>query len=166
MQRLLKITEPDSPSEMEVIRELWIEYWNWLEFAPCFQDFDQELDALPGKYAPPDGCILLAQYNDTVAGCVSLRKLSDDICEMKRLYVRPSFRGKKIGQSLANAIVKAARQKGYQRMRLDTLPRMESAISIYKSLGFREINPYTAEPIDEAKYLELLLKPTKTRRNR
>jgi putative acetyltransferase len=154
---LLRIVEPTSTSHIEGVRGLWVEYWNWLEFAPCFQDFERELKTLPGRYAAPDGCILIALCDNELAGCVALRRLNDNGCEMKRLYVRPAFRGKGIGIVLATAIVEEARKRHYAFMRLDTLPSMEKAISIYRSLNFEEIEPYVDDPVPGAKYLELKL---------
>jgi ribosomal protein S18 acetylase RimI-like enzyme len=154
---LLQIIEPTSRSQIDEVRKLFLEYWHWLGFAPCFQDFDREWDSLPGPYAPPDGCLLTALYDSKLAGCVALRRLEGDICEMKRLYVRSAFRGKRIGFALASAIIEEARKRQYKSMRLDTLPIMEKAIAIYKSLKFEEIDAYTKEPIDEAKYMELKL---------
>jgi ribosomal protein S18 acetylase RimI-like enzyme len=142
---------------LEEVRNLWVEYWEWLDFAPCFQDFDLELDALPGAYAPPDGCILIALYDSEPAGCVALRRIEGDISEMKRLYVRAAFRGKGIGRALASAVVEEARKRGYRLMRLDTLPIMGKAIAIYESLGFEDIPPYTKDQVPEARYMELRL---------
>ena len=124
----------------------------------CFQNFEQELAGLPGDYAPPDGRLLLAEYEGQLAGCVALHKWEAGICEMKRLYVRPSFRGKGLGRVLAETIIAAARNIGYQRMRLDTIePLMKDAVEMYRKLGFREIAPYRPNPIDGAMYMELQL---------
>jgi len=153
----LRIVEPTSTSHIESVRDLWVEYWHWLSFAPCFQDFEHELKTLPGRYANPDGCILIALYGHELAGCVALRRLDDNVCEMKRLYVRPAFRGKGIGFALATAVVDEARKRHYAFMRLDTLPSMEKAISIYRSLDFEEIGPYVNDPAPGAKYFELKL---------
>jgi GNAT superfamily N-acetyltransferase len=124
----------------------------------CFQHFEQELAGLPGDYAPPDGRLLLAEYEGQLAGCVALHKWEAGICEMKRLYVRPSFRGKGLGRVLAETIIAAARNIGYQRMRLDTIgPLMKDAVEMYRKLGFREITPYRPNPIKGAMYMELQL---------
>jgi putative acetyltransferase len=124
----------------------------------CFQHFEQELAGLPGDYAPPDGRLLLAEYEGQLAGCVALHKWEAGICEMKRLYVRPSFRGKGLGRVLAETIIAAARNIGYQRMRLDTIePLMKDAVEMYRKLGFREITPYRPNPIAGAMYMELQL---------
>ena len=124
----------------------------------CFQNFEQELATLPGDYAPPHGRLLLAEYEALLAGCVALHKWEAGICEMKRLYLRPAFRGKGLGRVLAQAIITEARNIGYQRMRLDTIePIMKDAVEMYRKLGFREIAPYRPNPIAGAMYMELLL---------
>src|SRR6202008_316968 len=116
--------------------------------------FDRELAGLPGDYSPPTGRLLLAEYDSQIAGCVGLRKIQEDICEMKRLYVRPDFRGKKIGSALARAIIAEARQVPYHSMRLDTLPSMKAAGALYQSLGFRPTAPYYHNPLEGVVYLE------------
>ena len=154
----LKLVQAQSPTQIAQARELFLEYANSLGFSLCFQDFDKELAALPGKYAPPAGRLLLAMYEEQLAGCVALHKLEDEICEMKRLYVRPQFRGKKLGRALADRIIAEARQIGYRRMRLDTVePVMKDAVAMYRKLSFREIPPYTVNPIVGALYMELSL---------
>ena len=154
----LKVFQAETPAQISHARELFLEYAQSLGFSLCFQSFDKELADLPGKYAPPTGRLLLAEYEGELAGCVALRKLEDDICEMKRLYIRPQFRGKKLGRALADRIIAEARQIGYQRMRLDTVePIMKDAVAMYRKLGFREITPYTINPIEGALYMELEL---------
>ena len=138
------------------MRRLFLEYQSALGISLCFQNFDAELAALPGDYAPPDGCLRLARYKEEIAGCIALRKLSDGICEMKRLYVRPEYRGAKIGKALAEAVIEDARRIGYGCMRLDTLPHLEAALSLYTSLGFQEIPPYHDYPM-RAVFMELTL---------
>jgi putative acetyltransferase len=124
----------------------------------CFQNFEQELAGLPGHYAPPDGRLLLAEHEGQLAGCVALHKWEAGICEMKRLYLRPSFRGKGFGRVLAETVIAEARDIGYQRMRLDTIePIMKDAVEMYRKLGFREIAPYRPNPIVGAMYMELQL---------
>jgi len=140
-------------SDVEEVRALVREYAASLPFALDFQDFDRELNELPGDYAPPKGALLLARG----AGCVGLRPIDKTTCEMKRLYVRPSARGTGLGRRLAEAAITEARTLGYQRMRLDTVPGMDSAQSLYERLGFEDIAPYRANPIPGARFLELQL---------
>jgi putative acetyltransferase len=139
-------------------REIFLEYANSLGFSLCFQNFDKELAELPGDYAPPDGRMLLATYEGQLAGCVALHKLDGAICEMKRLYLRPKFRGKGLGRVLAETVIHQARQIGYKRMRLDTVePMMKDAVAMYRRLGFKEIAPYRPNPISGTLYMELEL---------
>jgi putative acetyltransferase len=143
---------------MAAVRELFLEYAESLGFSLCFQNFDKELSDLPGDYAPPDGRLLLAEYQGQLAGCVALHKLEPGICEMKRLYLRPRFRGKRLGSALADQVIGEARAIGYRRMRLDTVePVMRDAVAMYRRLGFRDIDPYRANPIPGAMYMELEL---------
>jgi GNAT superfamily N-acetyltransferase len=139
-------------------RELFQEYAQSLGVNLCFQNFEQELAGLPGHYARPDGRLLLAEYDGQLAGCVALHKWEDGVCEMKRLYLRPSFRGKGLGRAIAEKIIAEARSIGYRRMRLDTIePLMKDAVEMYRKLGFREIAPYRSNPIAGAMYMELQL---------
>jgi ribosomal protein S18 acetylase RimI-like enzyme len=133
------------------------EYADSLGFDLSFQDFESELAALPGDYAPPGGRLLLAYRGSYLAGCVALRPLGPDVCEMKRLYVRPNCRGCGVGRALAERLIAEARQIGYRRMRLDTVPSMVRAQSLYSSLGFAEIAPYRHNPIPGTTFLELVL---------
>lgn len=155
---MLTLVEVKSENQIEQARELFTEYVASLEFDLGFQDFETERAELPGEYAPPDGRLLLAIYQNQVAGCVALRKITEEICEMKRLSVRPAFRGKKVGRALAEAIIEEARHIGYARMRLDTLPSMKEAIPLYRPLGFKEIEPYRYNPIEGAMFMELDLR--------
>lgn len=134
---------------------LFKEYAASLDFELSFQNFEVELANLPGEYGAPEGRLLLGLWNGQIAGCVALRKINRHICEMKRLYVRPPFRGNKIGKSLAEMIIQEARKMGYSTMRLDTVPSMERARSVYERLGFRKISPYRHNPIPGALFLEL-----------
>ncbi len=155
---MLKIAQAQSAEHIEQVRRLFVEYGESLGFSLCFQSFDQELAGLPGDYAPPSGRLLLAQSDGQPAGCVALHRLDPGICEMKRLYVRPAFRGRKLGLALAQAVIAEARAIGYQRMRLDTIAAsMEQAVALYRSLGFVEIPPYRPNPIESALYMELKL---------
>lgn len=158
---MVKITPADSETDIKFVRELFKEYTASLGFDLAFQDFKKELDDLPGEYSPPDGCILLAKDKEQIAGCVALRKMDENICEMKRLYVRPGFRGEGIGRKLSVAIVDKAREIGYKYMRLDTVPSMKEAIALYHSLGFKEIEPYRYNPIEGATFMELELENSK-----
>jgi ribosomal protein S18 acetylase RimI-like enzyme len=154
---LMRIIKAHSAKHVPVIRELLMEYAKAIEVDLCFQSFDRELAELPGAYAPPTGRLLLASDKTRPAGCVALRRIDDNICEMKRLYVRPEFRGLGLGRHLAEAIIAAARDIGYERMRLDTLGSMREAIALYESLGFRRIEPYYHNPSGCAVFMELRL---------
>jgi GNAT superfamily N-acetyltransferase len=150
--------QAESPPHVARARELFQEYAQSLGVNLCFQNFEQELAGLPGHYAPPDGRLLLAEYEGQLAGCVALHKWEAGICEMKRLYLRPSFRGKGLGRVIADKIIAEARSIGYQRMRLDTIePLMKDAVGMYRKLGFREIAPYRPNPIVGAMCMELQL---------
>jgi ribosomal protein S18 acetylase RimI-like enzyme len=140
------------------VAALFREYGQSLGIDLSFQHFDEELASLPGDYAEPRGTLLLARVGGTAAGCVGARPLDESICEMKRLYVRPAFRGLRLGDALAHAVIDAARTRGYTRMRLDTLPSMTSARKLYASLGFREIPPYRFNPIEGTTFMELTLR--------
>jgi len=154
----LSLIQAESPTHIAQARELFLEYAQSLGFSLCFQNFDQELANLPGDYAPPGGRLLLAELEGQLAGCIALHKLDDTICEMKRLYVRPQFRGKRLGRILAERIIAEARTIGYSRMRLDTVePVMGTAVAMYRKLGFAEIPAYRANPNPGTLYLELVL---------
>ena len=155
----MHILNAKTTEQIEQARGLFKEYAGWLQIDLCFQNFHKELTGLPGEYTPPDGRLLLTFDNGQLTGCIALRKIADDVCEMKRLFVRPAFQGKGLGRQLVNAIIDEARTIGYQRMRLDTLPaQMASAIALYRSLGFKEIEPYYDNPVPGALFMELKLK--------
>jgi ribosomal protein S18 acetylase RimI-like enzyme len=154
---VLQILEVKTKEDLLEIRNLFEEYGGSLEIDLDFQGFDQELVGLPGEYAPPDGCLLIGLWNDQTAGCVALRKFDPHICEMKRLYTKPQFRGLGIGRTLCETVIGKARQMGYQSMRLDTLSSMKTARDLYLSLGFKEIEPYRFNPVEGASFMELTL---------
>jgi ribosomal protein S18 acetylase RimI-like enzyme len=146
-------------TDIEVARELFSEYAASLGFNLCFQDFERELRELPGEYAAPGGCLLLATDGERAVGCVALRRIDELTCEMKRLYVRPEARGLSLGRKPAEAIIAEARRIGYRRMRLDTLPQMGEAITLYRALGFKETAAYRYNPMPGAIFMELKLAP-------
>ncbi|HYE15251.1 MAG TPA: GNAT family N-acetyltransferase [Pyrinomonadaceae bacterium] len=153
----MELTKAETPEQVEEARRLFKEYAAATGVDLCFQNFGQELDSLPGDYAPPTGRLLLAIADGRAAGCVALRKFGDGACEMKRLYLRPEFRGTGAGRALAEAVIGEARSIGYERMLLDTLPSMREAIALYRSLGFRETEPYRFNPVEGSLYMELNL---------
>ena len=156
---MLSIIQTETDEQLAMVRELMLEYAAWLEFELCFQGFEEELRTLPGKYALPDGRLLLAMWNGEIAGIGALRPLKEaGVCEMKRLYVRPRFRGHSIGLALAQRLIQDAAEIGYERMRLDTVPgKMDSAIAMYQRLGFQPIEPYYGTPISKTLFMELAL---------
>ena len=153
---MLKIA-PASPRDLQDVGILFREYSALVSEALCFQNFDQELEALPGLYAPPGGILLIARDEEAAAGCVALRCLDDGTGEMKRMFVREAYRGSGLGRRLAVALIEEARKRDYARVVLDTLPKLAAAIALYRDLGFRETGPYLACPTPGAICFELRL---------
>jgi len=152
---MLKLVQAKTKEDIDRIRQLFKAYADALDFDLGFQNFSDEFQNLPGDYAPPKGCLILALDNDEAVGCVALRPLQSTICEMKRLYVKPECRGKKVGRMLAEAIVVEASRRGYDRMRLDTVPAMKTATKLYESIGFAQIPSYRYNPVPGTMYFEL-----------
>ena len=151
------ITNAGTPAEFREARKLFEEYAEDVGLDLDFQNFARELEELARMYAPPVGCLLLASRLGLIAGCIGLRRFDREVCEMKRLYVQPSGRGQGVGRALVTAAIGRARQLGYRRMVLDTLASMKPARTLYRSLGFRETDPYYDNPIEDAVYMELNL---------
>jgi ribosomal protein S18 acetylase RimI-like enzyme len=154
---MAKIVPAESAEAVRQASLLFRQYAASLGVDLSFQSFEDEVAALPGDYASPSGRLFLARVEQEIAGCVALRKIDNETCEMKRLFVRPGFRGHGVGRALAEAAITAARQIGYRRMRLDTLPEMSRAQELYRALGFREISAYCYNPVAGTKYFELSL---------
>ncbi|MEZ5429535.1 MAG: GNAT family N-acetyltransferase [Pyrinomonadaceae bacterium] len=155
---MIEIIKAETPAEIEATRGLFREYEKWFGLKLCFQNFDQEVENLPGAYVPPDGRLYLALADDKLAGCIALRKLEEGICEMKRLFVREDFRGRRIGIMLIEKLLEEARLIGYRRMRLDTFPaKMGKAVELYRSYGFYEIPPYYHNPYGETLFMEKVI---------
>jgi putative acetyltransferase len=144
-------------TDMQVVRELFTEYWQSFGFTPCFQGFERELAGLPGHYAQPAGRLALYISNGEPAGCAALRAIDAQRCEAKRLYVRPAFRGQGIGRALLHWVIDEARAVGYREMVGDTMPEMSRALEMYHREGFERTGPYSATPTAGAIYLRLTL---------
>ncbi|MDR0425228.1 MAG: GNAT family N-acetyltransferase [Clostridiales Family XIII bacterium] len=143
--------------ELDKVRELFVEYQTTMGLDLCFQNFEDELAFLPGKYAEPQGRLYIATFDGSLAGCIAVRPFGGGACEMKRLYVRPQFRALGVGRALAEQAINDARHIGYARMLLDTLSSMKGAIALYRKLGFTDIEPYYYNPGDNVVYLGLAL---------
>ena len=144
---------------LDDVRALFVEYAQSLNFNLCFQSFERELKDLPGDYRVPAGRLVLGRIDGRPAGCVALRRLDPKICELKRLYVRPEFRGHRLGKHLTDHVLDEARRAGYSTVRLDTISgAMDRAIELYRAIGFKEISPYYPNPIPNALYMELSLR--------
>jgi putative acetyltransferase len=154
---MVKFLPIKSEEDLYNVQELFKDYASSLDFKLDFQNFERELAELPGDFTLPNGYLLLAKVKNQIVGCVALRKLTKDVCEMKRLYVRPKFRKKGIGRGISIEIIEKARNIGYKLMRLDTIPSMKEAIALYSSLGFKYIKPYRYNPIQGAIFMELKL---------
>jgi len=153
----LRIIQAGSSEEISQARELFREYGATPDFGACFQGFEEEAQSLPGIYAPPEGRLLLAYLDGAAAGCIGFRKLKPGECEIRRLFVRPAFRGKRLGRELASALLKHACAAGYKKAWLGTLPVMKEAIGLYQSLGFVRVTPYKENALEGAIYMELVL---------
>lgn len=158
----MHIQNAESPEIIPVVRELFLEYSASVGVNFCFQGFAEEVANLPGQYARPAGRLFVALEEGCAAGCGALRRLDEQTCEMKRLYVRPAYRGKGTGRKLIDALMSSAREIGYERMRLDTLPSMTRAIALYRALGFREIPPYWRNPVPGVLFFECDLYPARS----
>ena len=152
---MVRLDSAKTATDLESIRTLFQEYADSLGVDLDYQGFEEELRDLPGKYAPPAGTLLLAYNDDDLVGCVGVRPFDDETAEMKRLFVRPSGRGMGLGRTLAEAAIRFATVTGYSRMRLDTLPQMDRAQDLYRSLGFTPIDAYRFSPVPGTVFLEL-----------
>lgn len=157
---MIEIVNATSPEQIATAGKLFFEYAASIKVSLCFENLDKEVAGLPGLYASPHGRLLLAMSGSRVAGCIALKKVDDDVCEMKRLFVRQELRGQGIGKKLTRAIWEEALALGYKRMRLDTLPSMKEAIAMYRSLGFQPIPPYRELPVPGALFMEVELNRT------
>jgi putative acetyltransferase len=153
----MRVARAETAEDLAVVRELFQEYWNSFGFTPCFQGFGAELAGLPGPYAPPGGGLALASVDGRTAGCAAYRRLDDERCEAKRLYVRPEFRRQGIGRALLDWVMKEARRNGYREIVGDTMPVMERALEMYARAGFERTGPYSATPTEGAIYLRFRL---------
>lgn len=155
---MIQIVQVENESQIAAAKQIFREYETWLGMSLCFQNFEEELDGLPGKYAPPDGRLYLPFIDDELTGCIALRKLEDGICEMKRLFLRENARGHGLGNTLIEKVIADARTIGYSKMRLDTHPpKMGKAVSLYESHGFYKIESYYDNPHEGVLFMEKIL---------
>jgi N-acetylglutamate synthase-like GNAT family acetyltransferase len=150
----IRITKAEREKEFQLVRQLFLEYAQSYNFDICFDDFDKELESLPGEYSAPGGSLLLAYVDNEVAGCVALKKVEEKLCEMKRLYVRPQYRGEELGRMLAISIMQEAKKIGYETMCLNTTSTMKEAISLYRSIGFAETGFHHHKQVKNVIYME------------
>lgn len=156
-EQIIELIHPSHPKEISEVKKLIQEYGQSLKINLSLQDFKKELNELPGKYSAPRGTLIMVKVNGKSAGCVALKEMNQDSCEMKRLYVRNEFRGQGIGKLMVTQLIKEAKELKYTYMNLDTLPGMLRAQEIYKSYGFYDVNPYVYNPVDGVRYMELKL---------
>jgi len=156
---VIDLVDASDSADMDHMRSLFREYQEWLGVDLCFQGFENELSSLPGDYEPPRGCLILARDRETgtIAGGAGFRPIDDSTCEMKRLYVRPPWRGTGLGRWMAEELVRKAKSAGYRKMCLDTLGRLKAAIGLYEAMGFRQIPSYYDNPLDDVIYMEVEL---------
>jgi len=159
----IRINYAKSTKDFDKTKILFMEYAESLDFSLSFQNFEDEIECVPGKYQKPDGCIILAWEKLDCIGCVCMRPLNDTSCEIKRLYVKPTFRGRGLGQLMTRKIIRYSKERNYTKILLDTITSMKTAIKIYKSLGFVETEPYYNNPLPDVVFFELnLIGPTKS----
>jgi ribosomal protein S18 acetylase RimI-like enzyme len=151
----ISISDAEDPESVATVRDLFAEYGDWVEVDLSFQKFAEECSSLPVPYVRPAGALLLARSDGRAAGCCAIRPIDRDVCELKRLWVRPEFRGQAVARRLVITLIERARAAGYRGMKLDTLPQMTSATSLYFSLGFKECEPYRFNPVPGSLFLAL-----------
>lgn len=157
MKKELEITVCKTTKDFDIAKKLTKDYMQWLDFDLCFQNIEQEFDTFDKMYNQPEGCFIYANYQGNVAGGVGIRKLADGVCEMKRLYVYADYRGLNIGLKLCEEIITIAKKMGYQKMKLDTIAKLDKAIKLYQFLGFYEIDKYRENPDETARFMEIFL---------
>jgi len=154
---MVDIVEAASAEQLAIVGDLLVEYARSLNVSLCFENLDKEVAGLPGPYARPSGRLLLAAEAGRIAGCGALKRVDDNVCEMKRLFLRPEFRGKGAGKAMTLRLLDEARSIGYKELRLDTLPSMKEAIALYRSLGFKEISPFRDLPAPGTLFMTISL---------